>query len=226
MQVASDVAPKLRRDAQRNRQLLIEAATEVLSEHGLDAPLDEIARRAGVGNATLYRRFPTRDDLYEAVFAKAGDDLREIGDRVLAIKDGWTALTGYLDEVCTFMATDRGLCDLMTERMPRSPALNEIRIYADNLVKTLLERAQRQGTARADIGLPDLILVMCSLQRVIPAVDAVAPDAWRRHLALTLDALRPAAASPLPPPALTYEQLVELAPNFAERPRSSAQQSN
>jgi AcrR family transcriptional regulator len=222
MQVASDVAPKLRRDAQRNRQLLIEAATQVLSEHGLDAPLDEIARRAGVGNATLYRRFPTRDDLYEAVFAKAGDDLREIGERMLAIEDGWTALTSYLDEVCTFMATDRGLCDLMTQRMPRSPALNEIRLYGDNLVKTLLERAQRQGTARADIGLTDLILVMCSLQSVIPAVDAVAPDAWRRHLALTLDGLRPAAATPLPPTGLSYDQLLELAPHLSERSRSTS----
>ncbi|HEY2203657.1 MAG TPA: helix-turn-helix domain-containing protein [Pseudonocardia sp.] len=214
MVARAEAAPRLRRDAERNRRLLIEAAREILREQGLDAPLDEIARRAGVGNATLYRRFPTRDELYEAVFADAGEQLREIGDRVLGIEDGWAALTSYLDEVCAFISTDRGVCDLMAERMPRSPVLNEIRLLADRIVQALLDRAQAQGSVRSDIGLTDLLFVLCTLQRVIPASAAVSPDAWRRHLALTMDGLRPHPGSTLPPTALTYDQLLELTPHF------------
>lgn len=205
---------RLRRDAERNRRRLIQAAGELLRKHGLDTPLDEIARRAGVGNATLYRRFPTREELYEAVFAESGELLAEIGDRVLAIEDGWTALVSYLEEICAFMATDRGLSDLMTEWMPRSPALNEIRLRNDAVVRELLERAQRQGVVRPDVGFTDLAFILCSLQRVIPASSAVCPDAWRRHLAITLDGLRPRPDSTLPPTALSYEQLQALAPHF------------
>src|SRR4051812_27126806 len=82
---------KLRRDAERNRKLLLDAAREVFAEHGLDASLDEIARRAGVGNATLYRRFPTRESLYAAVFADLGDIMRELGERALRIENAWNA---------------------------------------------------------------------------------------------------------------------------------------
>jgi AcrR family transcriptional regulator len=205
---------RLRRDAERNRRRLIQAAGELLRKHGLDTPLDEIARRAGVGNATLYRRFPTREELYEAVFAETGRLLAEIADRVLAIEDGWTALVSYLEEICAFMATDQGLSDPMTEWMPRSPALNEIRLRNEAVVGELLERAQRQGGARPDVGFTDMALIMCSLQRVIPASSAVCPDAWRRHLAITLDGLRPRPDSTLPPTALGYEQLQALAPHL------------
>jgi len=102
-----------RRDAARNRRLLVEAAGEVLREQGLDASLDEIARRAGVGNATLYRHFPTRERLYEVVFAEAGDMLERACNRALAIDDPWTALATYFEEACAFISDNQGLSDLM-----------------------------------------------------------------------------------------------------------------
>jgi AcrR family transcriptional regulator len=224
MSRAPTVAPKLRRDALRNRQLLIEAATEVLREQGLEAPLDEIARRAGVGNATLYRRFPTREDLFEAVFEKAGEEFREIGERVLAIEDGWTGLSEFLTEACGFMSDDRGLCEVMTQRMSFSPVCNEIRAYGDKVLAELLSRAQRQGTVRADLQLTDLLFIMTSLQGVIAASDTVFPDAWRRHLVITLDGLRPASPSPLPPPTMTYQEMFDAPPNFKPAPERRPRQ--
>jgi|SRR5882757_2721722 len=207
----------LRRDAVRNRQLLIDAAGEVLGEQGLDAPLDEIARRAGVGNATLYRHFPTRERLYEVVFAEAGDMLERACNRALAIDDPWTALATYFEEACAFIADNQGLSDLMMQGMPRSPVLNDIRVKADTLMQTLLDRAQERGAVRADIVLTDVLFVLASLLRVVPASAAISPDAWRRHLAITLDGLRPRDGANLPPTSLSYEQLVGLGQQFHQR---------
>jgi len=210
-----------RRDAARNRRLLVEAAGEVLREQGLDASLDEIARRAGVGNATLYRHFPTREQLYEAVFAEAGELLERVRDQALRIDDPWTALTTYMEEACAFVATDQGLCDLMMQGMPRSAVLNEFRIKADTLLQALLDRAQERGAIRADIRLPDVLLVLIALLRVVPASEAVSPGAWRRHLAITLDGLRPREGADLPPNSLSYEQLLDVGQQF--QPRRSIQ---
>jgi AcrR family transcriptional regulator len=212
MRAPSDTAPRRRRDARRNRQLLVEAAGEVLREQGLDAPLDEIARRAGVGNATLYRHFPARTELYEAVFAEAAEEVRRIGERVNLIEDGWLALRAYLTEMGEHMAEDRGLCELMVQRIPGSPVLDRLRECSDKVVATVLERAQAQGSVRSDIGLNDVLFMMCALHRVIPASAEVNPHAWRRHLAITLDGLRPRPGSVLPPEGITYEQLLRLAP--------------
>src|ERR687887_1500113 len=102
MLAEQDARPGLRSDARRNRKLLLQAAGEVLREDGLDASLDEIARRAGVGNATLYRHFPTREKLCEAVFAEAGEELKLIWERVLCVEDPWQALVTYFEEACPF----------------------------------------------------------------------------------------------------------------------------
>jgi AcrR family transcriptional regulator len=206
--------PGLRRDARHNRHLLLDAARQVLQEQGLDASLDVIARRAGVGNATLYRHFPTREKLYEAVFAEAGDILARVRERVLRIDDPWTALAAYLEEACAFLATDQGLSDLMMQGMPRSPVLNEFRVRSDQLVRTLLDQAQRQGAVRSDIGLTDVLLILGALQRVVPATAAVCPHSWRRHLAITLDGLRPHNETTLPAAALSYDQLLEVGQHF------------
>jgi AcrR family transcriptional regulator len=221
-----DVAVGLRSDARRNRQRLLDAAGEVLREQGLDAPLDEIARRAGVGNATLYRHFPSREALCEAVFAEAGAALEQIRARVLRIEDPWTALVAHFEAVCGLLATDQGLSELLAQGMPRSPVLNDLRARGDELLQTLLERAQRAGVVRPDVVLTDVVLALCSLAGAVPAIEAVAPGAWRRQLAITLDGLRrraePGAGSPLPTPALTYDQLLEVGEHIAEATRAPA----
>jgi AcrR family transcriptional regulator len=210
MPAPSGARPGLRSDARRNRRRLLESAREVMREQGLDASLGEIARRAGVGNATLYRHFPTREALCEAVFAEYGSELEHIRARVERIPDAWDALSSWLEETCTAFATDQAFADLVTRGMAQSPALNELCMRAIGFAETLFRTAQRQGVVRADVELTDLMVIMYSLQQLVAATAQVAPDAWRRHLAIALDGLRPREGAALPPAAITFEQLLAL----------------
>jgi AcrR family transcriptional regulator len=201
-------APKLRRDAQRNRSRLVTAARAVFAEQGLDASLDEIARRAGVGNATLYRHFPTREKLYTAVFADLGAAVRELAERALRIADAWTALIDYAEGLCALTATDRGVCDLVMSGFPEPPSMSD---GIQDTLRELVVRVQAQGTVRADITFVDVQTAICSVLLMIPASMPVAPSAWHRHLRLTLDGLRPAIQGELPAASLTEEQFHRIA---------------
>src|SRR3954468_18341900 len=99
----------LRADAARNREAIVEAAREVFAEHGLDAPLDDIARRAGTGNATLYRRFPTRGDLIAAVFAERMLEHLDAVQRALTDPDPWAGFASYIQAATAMQARDRGI---------------------------------------------------------------------------------------------------------------------
>lgn len=190
-----------------------------MREQGLDASLGEIARRAGVGNATLYRHFPTREALCEAVFAEYGSDLERIRDQVLQIPDAWDALVAWLEEMCAVSTTDQAFADLVTHGMPQSPALDELCTQGIELAQVLLDRAQRQCAVRSDVELTDVLLIVYSLQRLIPAAVTIAPDSWRRHLAIALDGLRPHASATLPSIALTFDQFLELGERVHAVPR-------
>lgn len=202
----------LRSDAQRNRRRLLASAAEVLREQGLDASLDEISRRAGVGNATLYRHFPSREKLYEAVYLEQADARRQSFERSLAMSDGWAALTHCFEEACGFFATDQGLADLLNRGMPQSPMLDEISDSCQNILRELLERARAQGAVRADIDETDLKWIFVSLQRVVAVSEPDHPDAWRRYLALSLRGLRPPGVDDgeLPATSLTLDTFHEL----------------
>jgi AcrR family transcriptional regulator len=222
MRAAPDARPGLRSDARRNRRRLIEAARDVMREQGLDASLGEIARRAGVGNATLYRHFPTRASLCEAVFADYGSELEQLRERVLQIPDAWDALAAWFEETCTEFGADQAFADLVIQGMPQSPALNELCVDSVRLARTVLENAQRQGSVRSDVELTDLLLIVYSLHRLIESAAHVAPDAWRRHLAIALDGLRPREGSPLPPTAITVDQLVAIGQRAQSGPHRQA----
>jgi len=200
----------LRRDAQRNRDALLAAAHEVFAELGLDAPLDVIARRAGVGNATLYRHFPTREDLLGEVFAAAAGVLVEAGREVLATEDGWTAIEQYFGRIFALVADNPGFNDLVTMAIPSVPVLAEMSHRNAETVATLVARAQEQGTMRADVVPMDLLFMLGPLCRAVPAADALRSGLWRRHLALLLDGFRTAATHPLPEPPVGEEQLDRL----------------
>ncbi|MFI7382753.1 TetR/AcrR family transcriptional regulator [Streptomyces sp. NPDC049813] len=201
-------APR-RRDARRNRELLTEAAREVFREQGLEAPLDVIARRAGVGNATLYRHFPTRVALVDAVFHEPLAGTMTAGEEARRVPDAWTGLTGYLDAVFAVLATDRGTNDLMTTPLRGIEALEAVHAHNRHTLDLLLTRGREQGTVRADATPEDVLFALAALGRAVPALTAaVAADAWRRPLALLLDGLRAApATTSLPASALTAGQL-------------------
>src|SRR3954454_3456682 len=103
----------LRADAARNRAAIVETARSVFAEHGLGAPLDDIARRAGTGNATLYRRFPTRGDLIAAVFADQMSAHLDAVETALADPDPWHAFASYIEAVTAMQARDLGIADLV-----------------------------------------------------------------------------------------------------------------
>ncbi|MER6569838.1 TetR family transcriptional regulator [Streptomyces sp. NPDC001093] len=203
-----DRPPVGRRDALRNRKLLTDKAREVFAEHGLDAPLDEIARRAGVGNATLYRHFPTRAALVDEVFRDALTETTAAGERARTAEDAWTGLTQYLRTVFAGLAADRGTNDLMTTNLEGVTSLEAIHAHNRETIDELLRRGQEQGTMRPDLTTEDLLFTLAALGRAVPALTTVAPEAWHRPLALLLDGLRASpSVHPLPAPALTSDQL-------------------
>ncbi|MFC3575465.1 TetR/AcrR family transcriptional regulator [Streptomyces yaanensis] len=213
--MVGDPSPVRRRDALRNRKLLVETAREVFAEQGLDAPLDEIARRAGVGNATLYRHFPSRAVLVDEVFRDALMETTAAGERARTAEDAWTGLTEYLEAVFTGLAADRGTNDLMTTGLEGVTSLEAIHAHNRETVAGLLRRGQQQGTIRPDATTEDLLFALAALGRAVPALTTVALDAWRRPLALLLDGLRAGPAAPrLPVPALTAAQFGEVLLNL------------
>src|SRR3954464_8025374 len=111
----------LRADAVRNREAIVEAARAVFAEQGVDAPLDDIAKRARTGNATLYRRFPTRGDLVAAVFADRMGEHVEAVERALADPDPWRGFASYVQAVGAMQARDRGIADLVTIDVSSAP---------------------------------------------------------------------------------------------------------
>jgi AcrR family transcriptional regulator len=182
------MAVRLRADAQRNRAALLAAAREVFGEHGLDASLDEIARRARVGNATLYRRFPSRRELIAEVFAGRMTEYVLLADRALAEPDPWSAFVGYLTRLCEMQATDRGLSELLvTNSFDDDDRLTELRTAAQRGATEVIRRAQTNGALRADFTRQDISLLMMANSGVVRR--STDPQAWRRQLSLLIDGL-------------------------------------
>jgi AcrR family transcriptional regulator len=196
----------LRKDAQRNRERLVEAARAVFAERGLDVALDEVARRAGVSIGTLYNRFPTRADLVAAVFTDRADTVVGICEHALAMDDPWDGFVHFVEQTCRMQAADRGYNDLSARSIPQAAPTPDLeRGYA--LMTEVVERAKRAGALRGDFVLADMAFVIWAISRTIEATGDVEPQAWRRHLGFVLDGLRAPAAHPLPVPALTDEQV-------------------
>jgi len=209
----------LRRDARRNRELLMEAAHEVFAEQGLQAPLDVIARRAGVGNATLYRHFPTRAALIDAVFQDQLTDTMTAGLQARSAPDAWTGLTAYLEAVFTTLAADRGTNDLMTIRLDGVDTLLEAHAHNHETVELLLRRGQEEGTVRDDVTVEDVLFTLAALGRAVPSLTSAAtPEAWRRPLCLFLSGLHTVrTAQPLPGQALTSAELADVLQDLGPR---------
>jgi AcrR family transcriptional regulator len=196
----------LRKDAQRNRERLVDAARAVFAERGLDVALDDVARRAGVSIGTLYNRFPTRADLVAAVFADRRETLIEIAEHALATDDAWAGFVHFVEQVCRMQAADRGYNDLSARSIPQAAPTSD-HLRGHELMTEIVERAKRSGALRPDFVLADMAFVTWAITRTIEATADVDPQAWRRHLGFVLDGLRAQAAHPLPVPALTDDQV-------------------
>jgi len=195
---ASTACRELRADARRNRGRILDAARAAFAERGLDAPLEEIADRAGVGIATLYRRFPTREALVAATFEAKLAAFAEAAEQALESPDAWAGFAGFVEWACAMQAADRGVTDLLTLTLPNSQAAEALRARALHAFTELARRAQDQGRLRGDFVPEDLALLMIANAAVVLATRDVAPHAWRRLVALVLESFRADHTGPLP----------------------------
>jgi AcrR family transcriptional regulator len=181
---------RLRADAERNRAALLGGARAVFAELGLEAPLETIAHRAGVGIATLYRHFPTREQLVAAALLDQVADYLCAAEQALASDDPWSGFVGFVERICAMQADDRGLGDLLSMALPADQEIEELRARANAMVIALVERAKSAGQLRADFAGEDLLLLLIANAAIVHVTARDAPDAWRRLMALQLDAFR------------------------------------
>jgi len=207
-----NMARPLRQDAVRNRERLVQAAREVFRRRGLDAPLEEIAREAGVAIGTLYNRFSSRGELVDAALGPLAQRAVALAKRAADIEDPWQGFVMFMEESCQLIADDRGLADVHRSSVPGTPVIDAAQKRLVALKSRILARAQQAGALRADIEGTDLALLTWAIASTMDATRHAAPDAWRRHLAVLLDGLRADAAHPLPVPALTGRQLRKAIP--------------
>ena len=200
METPGSSTKPLRIDAERNRGRIVEAAQAAFAERGLDAALEDVALRAGVGIGTLYRRFPTREDLIAACFERRLADYARVAQEALDAPDGWTGFSSYVEQICAMQAADRGLNDVLTRTFPNARALEANRARGFGLFLQVVERAKAEGRLRSDFVPEDHVLLLMGNAGVVQGAGDSAPEAWRRYVALMLDGLRSECATPLPPP--------------------------
>jgi AcrR family transcriptional regulator len=198
-----------RRDAQEHHERLIAAATQEFAARGIEASLEKIARDAGVAIGTLYRHFPTRMDLLMEAFAPRLEEFLSEANKAMEMDDPWQGFVYYLENLFRVQAGDRGFNDFLSRRFPGSPDTERIHDQVCRQIEDVLTRAQDAGEARSDIATADIVNLIWSNGRMIDATSTTAPDAWRRHLYLMLDAFRAERAHPLPVPPMTDEQLYD-----------------
>jgi AcrR family transcriptional regulator len=190
----------LRKDAERNRQRIIDAARQVFADQGVHAPVEEIARQAGVGVGTVYRRFPDRTELVEAVFLERAQRYLVAAQEALGHPDPWEGFRSYLERLRAMQAEDQVVTDVLTLDLPASTAFQQLRkrLYATQ--NRLIRAAQEQGTLRADFVPEDVVLLLIANAAIIDRVGAEVPESSPRFFALALDALRTDRPGPLPDP--------------------------
>jgi AcrR family transcriptional regulator len=187
----------LRADAQRNRDKIVAAARDAFSELGLDAQMEDVARRAGVGVGTVYRHFPTKDALVRALVVVQMEEMAALGPRFLAAaeEDGWEALAGWVRECGEAHVRDRALSQVLSTQ----PASSFIDVAMDTgLMKVgaqLLRAAQKAGAARLDLVATDIGLAMCGLSAVL---ESFGEAGGRRYLEMMLAGMSNREAPRLP----------------------------
>ncbi|MDX2546756.1 TetR/AcrR family transcriptional regulator [Streptomyces sp. WI04-05B] len=210
MQTAIPVqkATRPRADALRNRERIVTAAREMFVEFGSEVPIDEIARRAGVGNATVYRNFPDREALVREVVCSVMDRTAEAAERALAeTGDAFEALSRFVHATADERIS--ALCPMMSNTFDQShPDLEAARERVEELTAEIMARAMAAGQLRTDVGVGDVMVVVSQLSRPPAGTGCMSIDRFvHRHLQLFLDGLRAPARSELPGKAATMEDL-------------------
>jgi AcrR family transcriptional regulator len=189
----------LRADARRNRERVLTAAREVFAEHGREAQMDDVARRAQVGVGTVYRHFPTKEALIDALVAEAFGRLVAVAkEQAQRDDDPWDALVTTLWAGAEIMAGDRAVSAILSEVYGPVNVDLDLQLLMTETTTLLIDRAREAGVLREDVILDDIPMLMCGIGMATCKPHNV-PDAWRRHITIILDGLRAVNASgPLP----------------------------
>ncbi len=180
----------LRRDAERNRQRILDAARDLFAARGLTVTLDDIADHAGLGVGTVYRRFSSRDALVDALFEEQLVELVAVGAEALTVDDPWEALTGFIAQLAERQAADLGLKEVLLGSTEGRERVARVREHLRPQVEELVRRAKAAGTLRADFDASDVPLLQLMLATVADATSGEGREVWRRFLALVFDGMR------------------------------------
>ena len=211
----------LRSDARRNRELILAAASDLFAESGADLSIDEIARRAGVGHATIFRRFPTKDDLILAMIEQRMNEMIAALEEAAEKEDAWEGLAAAMAHIAERQAMDRGLTDSTKCRVVSSPNLQEARMRLLAPIADMLHRAQEAGQVRDDLAPEDVFFLIAGAANASPCRFEI-PGLWRRYLGVIMDGMRPEGASPLDPSAPQLCQIEDAFVAAAERSSAPA----
>ena len=187
--MSPDATLPRRADAVRNRERVIAAAEAVFAERGIEASVPEVAARAGVGKATIYRSFPTKEHLIAAVIRTRVDEYERRGRELVGAPDAWEALHTLITEKAVEQCVDRSLVGALHAGIA-ADLLAEARVRAWQPVAELMERAKAQGRMREDATVHELRTLWIGTARMLTADGVDDPAAWRRYAGLVLDALR------------------------------------
>jgi len=181
----------LRRDARLNLERIQASAVGLFAQRGLDVPMEEIARTAGVSIGTLYNRFPSREALIDAVMSEiARTAFAKIFDSARAQATAWERFATFVQRFCALQADEPALNDALSRRYPNAVELAAVCDEAMAWGLQIMQQAQAQDALRPDFIVDDLFVIFWSNSALVRASHAAAPDAWRRNLAIVLDGLR------------------------------------
>lgn len=189
-----------RADARRNREAVLAAARELFKEGGNDCPIEGIAKKAGVGVGTVYRHFPNKDALVDALIDQRFEHLTVKAEEALEKDDPWEAFVELMTYSARYQSEDRGLSELMSQRPARGRE-SAVKTGLSATTEKLIRKAQRSGQMRKDVAIEDVPTILCGLGGVLGAHEESMPALnWERFLALLLDGMRAPGHAKLPKP--------------------------
>jgi AcrR family transcriptional regulator len=206
----AEKARPLRRDAERNRLLILTAARTVFAQRGLEASLDEIAKEAGLGVGTVYRRFPNREALVDALLTDMIAGIERILNEALAMPRAWDGLTHFMRSLLESQAEDKALRDVLLARKIHEQMEEDLfHEQIQGALNDLVARAQKEGDLRPDATTTDIGVLEIAAVGIVELTASAGPEIWRRYLSIILDGLRarPTGTIPLEQPALDEHQM-------------------
>lgn len=185
----TDTRLRLRRDAENNRQRILDVARAMISERGLDISHDQIAKEAELGVGTVYRRFPTLGDLFDELFEEQVELIVEQANAALTLKDPWEGIRTFLETYFEHQAADRGLREYLLGHRGDTELARRARERVMPVVSVLVAHAHTAGRLHPDIGASDFAVIPLLINPVVAASEGATPDLWRRWLAIVLEGI-------------------------------------